>query len=208
LLLIIFLLIFIIILILFFSPIFFRLNLDHKKKKGSFHWLYGSLYLDWSAQKIGFDLFNHKIWRGSLGKKEVPPKKRKKRKRPNYIVLWQEKDIMVKTAKIVFASMGDLLKKSKLKKFLLEVKIATPDPALTGVLYGGISSISFPLNSLLADGSIYIYPDFETESFKAKLEISFKTRLGDAFWVIARTFFLLPKLSLMKAIRKLYKKRR
>lgn len=202
------LLIFIAIMILFFSHIFFHLILDDKKKKGDLRWLFGSLYLDFTVKKMGFDLFNRKIWRGSFKKKEKPPKKKERRKKPNYIILWQEKDTMVKTAKTFFSSMSNLLKRSKLERFLLDFKIGTPDPALTGVLYGGLSSLSFPLQSLLRNSSIYIYPDFETESFKTKVEISLKTRLFDAFWVIVKAFFLLPKIAIIKVIRKLYKKRR
>lgn len=209
--LLIFLTIFAIILIILFSHLLFRLKLDSKRKKGSFHLLCGSLYLDWKARKIGFDLFNRKIWSGSLEKKKVKKKRRKKPKRktkPNYTVLWQEKDTMFKTAKIILVSLFDLLKKSKLDKFMLDAKIATPDPALTGVLYGGLSSICFPVNSFLPAGSIYIHPDFKTESPQANLEMSLRTRSFDIFWALVRIFFLLPKISLIKLTRKLFKKRR
>jgi len=63
------LLIFIISVILFFSHIFFHLILDDKKKKGDLRWLFGSLYLDFTVKKMGFDLFNRKIWRERKAKK-------------------------------------------------------------------------------------------------------------------------------------------
>jgi hypothetical protein len=194
--------------VVLFSSIFFHLTLDGKRKRGSLQWLIGSLYFDWSVKKTGFDLFNQRIWRGSLEKKKKPKRKKKEKKKLNYIALWQEKEVMAKTARIAFSSMGKLLRKSKFEKFLLNAKIATPDPALTGVLYGGISSISFPLQSFLRSVSINVYPDFETDVPEAKGEISVKTRLFDLFWVAVRAFFLLPKITLIKTIRKLKKNRR
>jgi hypothetical protein len=200
----------ILILILFFSHIFFNLILDDKRKKGSLQWLFGSLYLDWTTKRIGFDLFNLRIWRGSLEKNELRKKKSdksEKRKKPNFEVLWQEKNTLFKAAKIIITSIFDLFKKSKVEKFLLNVRIATPDPALTGVLYGDLSSISFPLSSFLPGSSIYFYPDFKTKSPNAKMEISLKARLFDIFWALVRAFFLLPKLALVKTFRKLFRKK-
>ena len=172
------------------------------------HWLWASFYCDWSAKKTGFDLFNQKIWSGSLEKKEKPKKKKRKKKRPNYIILWEEKNLIAKTGKIAFSSIVDLLKRCKMDKFLLEAKIATPDPALTGTLYGGISSISYPLRTFLPNSSINIYPDFETDFPEAKAEVSVKTRVLDIFWIIVRAFFLIPKIALIKVTRKLKKSRR
>jgi len=194
--------------IVLFSSIFFRLVLDDKRKRGSLNWLFGSFFWDWSAKKTGFDLFNQRIWSGTLKKKEKPKKEKKKKKKLNYIALWQEKDVMAKTAKIALSSVSDLLRKSKLEKLLLDARIATPDPALTGVMYGGISSISFPLQTFVRNASIKVYPDFETDLPKAKGEISVKTKLLDIFWILIRTLFLLPKIAIIRLIRKLKKSRR
>jgi hypothetical protein len=196
--------------IVLFSSIFFHLILDDKRKRGSLQWLGASFFWDWSTKKTGFDLFNLRIWRGSLEKKEKPKKEKeeKKKKKPNYIILWQEKEVMARTAKIAFSSLGDLLRKSKLEKFILDARFGTPDPALTGVLYGGISSISFPLQTFLPDSCINVYPDFEAPSLSAKTRISSQTRLLHLFWIIVRAFFSLPKMAIIRLIRKLKKSRR
>jgi hypothetical protein len=200
-------LILLIVVVALFSSIFFHLVLEDKRRRGSLKWLCANFSWDWSTKKSGFDLLNRRIWTGSLEKKEKPRKKKKK-KRPNYLVLWQEKEIMLKTAKIAFSSIVDLLRRSRLEKLLLDAKIATPDPALTGALYGGISSISYPLRSFLPRSSINVYPDFETDSFKGKAEISLKTGLLDIFCVIVGAFFRLPKMAIIRLIRKLKKSRR
>jgi len=200
-------LILLIVVVALFSSIFFHLVLEDKRKRGSLKWLCANFSWDWSTKKSGFDLLNRRIWTGSLEKKEKPRKKKKK-KRPNYFVLWQEKEVMLKTAKIAFSSAVDLLKKSKIQRFFLDARVGTPDPALTGALYGGISSISYPLETFLSRSSINVYPDFETDSFKGNAEISLKTGLLDILWIILRAFFLLPKMAIIRLIRKLKKSRR
>ena len=209
--LLIFLLLIIIFFILSLTRIFFCLIIGPERKKGSLQWLNGSLYWDWPAKRIGFDLFNHRIWRGSLEKKKETKRKRKKRKKKkkfNYIALWQEKGTLLKTIKIIFSSSLALLKRVRLEKFWLDAKIATPDPALTGMLYGGISTISYPLSTFLPPNSIRIYPDFETESPGGNMEIIGKIRLFNLFWFLVRTFFLLPKTALIKTIRRINQRRR
>lgn len=204
------LLILLILTILLFTSIFFHLILDDKSKKGSFKWLVGSFYWDWSDKMTGFNLFNLRIWRGSLEKKEKPKKKKeeKKKEKPNYMVIWREKDTVAKTAKVAFSAVGDVFKKSNLERLSLDARIGTFDPALTGMLYGGISSISYPLQSFLPNTSINVYPDFEMDSFRAKTEISIKTKVRDLFWIAIKAFFLLPKMAIIKLIRKLKKSRR
>lgn len=204
------LLIILILAILLCSSIFFYLALNDKRKRGSVKWLGGSLYWDWSDKKTGFNLFNLKIWRGSLEKKEKPKNKKeeKKKEKPNYIAIWREKDTIAKTTKVAFSAMGDVFKKSKLDRLYLDARIGTPDPALTGMLYGGISSISYPLQSFLPNTSINVYPDFEKQSFNGNTEISLKTKVRDLFWIAVKAFFLLPKMAIIRLIRKLKKSRR
>ncbi|MGB2698711.1 MAG: DUF2953 domain-containing protein, partial [Candidatus Zixiibacteriota bacterium] len=148
-----------------------------------------------------------RIWKGSLEKKEKPKKKKEKekKKRPGFKILWQEKKVMVKTAKVALSSAGDVFRKSKLERLFLDARIGTPDPALTGMLYGGISSISFPLQTFLPNTSINVYPDFETQSFRGNTEVTIKTKVRDLFWITVKTFFLLPKMAIIRLIRKLKK---
>jgi len=142
-----------------------------------------------------------------MGKKKKPKEKKKeKKKRMNYKILWQEKDTMVRSGKVVFSSFGGLLKRSKLNKFYLDTRIGTPDPALTGILYGGFTSISFPLQAFLPNTSINLYPDFERVTLKTNLELALKTRFFDLTWMFIRTLFLLPKRALFRFFRKLFKK--
>jgi hypothetical protein len=135
-------------------------------------------------------------------------KKAGKTGKVNYIILWQKKDTIVKTLKIALRSFFNMLRKTKLKRFSLSLRVATPDPALTGMLYAGLLSISFPLRFLVPKQSFHFYPDFVSATPKANLEMSLRIRTLDAFWIVVRTFFLLPKISLFKMARKLNKNRR
>ena len=200
--------VFILLWILFFSHIFVHLTLNDKTRKFSLNWLGCGFYLDWSAQKIGFYLFNQKVLTSSVRKNPVKVKKAGKTGKVNYIILWQKKDTIFKTLKIALRSFVDMLRKTKLKRFSLSLKVATPDPALTGILYGGLSSISYPLRPLLPPESVYFYPDFEADSFKVNLDLSLKTRFFHILWIGFKTFLLLPKISLVKTMRKLFIKGR
>jgi hypothetical protein len=101
-----------------------------------------------------------------------------------------------------------MLKKTKLERFWLNLRIATPDPALTGILYGGLSSLSSSLRPFLPLREVNLYPDFQAETPRANLEISLKTRFSHVLWVGIKAFFLLPKISLLKTMRKLFIKGR
>lgn len=201
-------LILVFILVLFFSHVVLRITWNDRIRKGSLNWLAGSLYLDFSARKIGFQLFKLEILKSSPARKKILVKKVGKRKKLNYIVLWKEKALLWKTVRIIFGSFFDLMKKARLENFMLDLRIATPDPALTGMLYAGLLGISFPLHLLVPKRSFHFYPDFISATPKANLEMSLRTRTLDAFWIAVRTFFLLPKISLFKMARKLNKKRR
>lgn len=200
--------VFILLWILFFSHIFVRLTLNDKTRKFSLNWSGCAIYLDWSAQKLSFHLFNLKILSSSLRKKRMQVKKAGKTGKVNYIILWQKKDTIIKTLKIALRSFVDMLRKTKLNRFSLSLRVATPDPALTGMLYAGLLSISIPLRFLVPKQSFHFYPDFVSDTPKANLEMSLRIRTLDAFWIAVRTFFLLPKISLFKMARKLNKKRR
>lgn len=200
--------IFILVWILFFSHVFVHVILKDETKRASFTWLGCGFYLDWSAQKISFYLFNLKILSSSLRKKRMQVIKAGKTGKVNYIILWQKKDTIIKTLKIALRSFVDMLRKTKLKRFSLSLRVATPDLALTGMLYAGLLSISFPLRFLVPKQSFHFYPDFVSATPKANLEMSLRLRTMDAFWIAVRTFFLLPKISLFEMVRKLNKKRR
>ena len=157
---------------------------------------------------MGFRLFKLEILKSTPAKKGVPVKKVGKRKKLNYIVLWKERALLWKTVRIIFGSFFDLVKKARMENFMLDLRIATPDPALTGMLYAGLLSISFPLRFLVPKRSFHFYPDFISATTKANLEMSLRIRTLNAFWIAVRTFFLLPKISLFKMARKLNKNRR
>jgi len=193
---------------LFFSHIFVHLTLNDKTRKFSLNWLGCGIYLDWSSQKISFYLFNLKILSSSLRKKQMRVKKAGKTGKVNYIILWQKKDVILKTLKIALRSFVYMLKKTELERFWLNLRIATPDPALTGILYGGLSSLSYSLQPFLPLREVNLYPDFQAETPRANLEIFLKTRFFHVLWVGVKTFLLLPKMSLLKTIRKLYTKGR
>jgi hypothetical protein len=200
------LVIFILAWILFFSHIFVHLILKDTTKKASFSWLGCGFYLDWSAQKTGFYLFKQKVLTGSMRKKQVRVKRTGKKGKVNYIILWKKKETILKTVKIILKFLIDMLRKTRLERFSLSLEVATPDPALTGMIYGGLSSLSYSLQPFLPLREVNIYPDFEVETPKANLEVSLKTRLFYVLWTGIKTFLLLPKLSLLKTIRKLFTK--
>ncbi|HVP36692.1 MAG TPA: DUF2953 domain-containing protein [Terriglobales bacterium] len=188
----------------FFSRIFIQLILKDDTKKASFTWLGCGFNLDWSAQKTCFYLFGQKVLTNSMRKKQVKVKKAGKKRKVNYIILWKKKDVILKILKITLRALIDMLRKTRLERFALSLKIATPEPAFTGIVYGTLSSLSYSLRPFLPLKEVYIYPDFQAETPRANLEVSLKTRFFHVIWIGLKTFLLLPKISLLKTVKKAF----
>ncbi len=148
--------------------------------------------------KVGFLHFSGK--RTGRSEEEVPqvPDESEERKKK------EETEVSLKeTLALIRDTLAELLKQIKknikLKRFVLKVNVATPDPAATGVLYGAVCAAAGSLTALIATikrrshkkDAVYteITPDFISD----RPDIYFETVLTTRLWRTLKILLTLKK---------------
>lgn len=206
-------LVFILIWAVLFLPVRLHLVLSEKGKSISLGWFFMMLGADFVSKTFELRLFSQRIMSRKIQKKrkekeEVKKAKKIKKKGRGFEIsdLWKEKDLISRVLVVLFRFLKDMLKRIRLNRFFVEAEVATPDPALTGVIYGGLCALSVPTNLISPDIRIKVQPDFENEVPRGRAEVAFSTRLIDAAGTVLKMFFALPKIRIIKTLIK--KKRR
>lgn len=143
-----------------------------------------------SASFLGLSLFK-KSREGRVEKREAKPKEKERKKRKHKRrkgISWGR---VVARGGAIKRALLYFVHRLRIERLELEATLATPDPALTGMLYGGISSIIEPLRPRLKRASIVIRPDFEAEVPIIGADIAVGIRfvhLLTAGWRIAKAF--------------------
>ena len=204
--------VFILILAGLFLPVRLHLVLNEKRKSISLGWFFMMLGADFVSKTFELRLFSQRIMSRKIRKKrkekeEVKKAKKAKKKGRGFEIsdLWKEKDLLSRVLVIFFRFIRDMSTRIRLDRFFVEADIATPDPALTGVIYGGLCALSVPTNSISPDIRVKVQPDFKTEIPRGRADVAFSTRLIDAFAAIVKMLYALPKI---RIIRTLIKKKR
>lgn len=145
-------------------------------------------------------LFNQNIIRKKFKKKAKERiKKAKKRKRKlNIFDLWRKRDLLHQVIPIVLRFFLNILKVIRWDKLFVEVDVATPDPALTGVLYGGLCVVKGSTDYFLPHAHIKLRPDFFNQFPRGSAEAIFTTRLFSILGPVSRMFFALPKIKIVR----------
>jgi hypothetical protein len=195
----------VLVLLLLFLPVRLHLILDEKKRVISLGWLFMMLGTDLVSKTFELRLFSQRIISLRFRKKtkekdEVKKVKKGKKKGRGFdvIKLWKEKDLLTQVFFIFFLFLKDILRSIRVNRFWVDADIATPDPALTGVIYGGLYALSYPTNFVSPHIRIKIRPDFENDIPRGKGEVAFTTRLINTIGAILRMFFALPKIRIIK----------
>lgn len=135
-------------------------------------------------------------------------KKKKKKKSENDVPLAE----LLPLARDTVADVFEKTKKHvKLERYILKIKVATGDPASTGVLYGAVCAAAGPLLALALSarrktqkkGAIFteITPDFISDKPDIMLDIKFSTRVWRGLCMA------MPLIKGYKNYRKLKKKK-
>ncbi|MBN2542336.1 DUF2953 domain-containing protein [bacterium] len=135
--------------------------------------------------------------------KEKEKKSKKKRSINDIMAMWEERDFIFSTLKNILISLYKLIKCIKINKAELEIRLATPDPYITGLIYGYYQSAKFLLVKLFT--KITVNTDFENEIPEINLELEISTRLYKIFFVIFWLIFHIRWIKLIKFIRKIKK---
>jgi hypothetical protein len=139
-------------------------------------------------------------------KKEVKPKGEKKKSRFNLQFLWEEKELLLQVIKVVLNSLWNILKGIRWNRLYTELEVATPDPALTGVLYGQLCAVKYSTERFFPKARILVKPDFINQLPRGCAESEFSIRPLSVVISLSKMFFTIPKIRIVKAF--VLKKRR
>ena len=194
---------FVIILILtgLFLPVHLHLILNEKRKSITFGWLFIILGANLKAKTFELRLFNQRIVSGRFREKrkeKVKKAEKKKKKKFEVLDLWKERDLLSRVLCIFFRFLKDMLRRIHLDRFFVEADIATPDPALTGTIYGGLYAVCVSVNSISPDLRLKVQPDFQKEVPSGNADIAISTKAIDVVGAILKMFFALPKIKIIR----------
>ncbi|MCK4385505.1 MAG: DUF2953 domain-containing protein [candidate division Zixibacteria bacterium] len=198
---------FVIILILtgLFLPVHLHLILNEKRKSISLGWFFMVLGADLVSKTFELRLFSKRIISRTMRKKrkekeEVKKVKKKKKKGRGFDVsdLWKERDLLSRVLCIFFRFLKDMLRRIHLDRFFVEADIATPDPALTGTIYGGLYAVCVSVNSISPNLRLKVQPDFQKEVPSGNADIAISTKAIDVVGAILKMFFDLPKIKIIR----------
>ena len=85
--------------------------------------------------------------------------------------------------KLIFSKLVELIGKTKVKNFFLDIKVAAAEPSLTAMYYGGVSAVVYPavglLNGILPieNQTVNINADYGATNSEIKFAIIVKLRL-------------------------------
>ncbi|MCK4404819.1 MAG: DUF2953 domain-containing protein [candidate division Zixibacteria bacterium] len=182
--------------------------MNDRKKLIAFRWLWIDLESNLKEKVFELRLFNQKIIQKKFKKKtkEKIKKAKKKGRKLNIVDLWHKRDLLFQVIPILLRFFLNILKAIRWDKLFLEVDVATPDPALTGVLYGGLCAVKGSTDYFLPDAHIKFRPDFFNRFPRGSAETVFSIRMLNVVAPVSKMFFAMPKIKIVKTF--ILKKRR
>ena len=198
----------ILILVGLFLPVRLHLVLNEKRKSVSLGWFFVMLGADLVSKRFELRLFSQriisrKIRKKRKGKAKKAEKTKKKGRGFEISDLWKEKDLLPKVLRAILRFLRDVLKDIRFNQVFLDADIATPDPALTGTIYGGLYPVCASVNSISPKLSLDVRPDFVNEIPRGRAEVTLSTRLINTFGATLRMLFALPKIRIIRTILKM-----
>jgi len=157
-------------------------------------WLGSTVQLSTQGRELSLRVLGVRVFRRSLILGRPKPKRRRKpkptRESPGIIwtKLWEQ-----------HWRIQALWRYSRRHLYLdrldLKARLATPDPALTGMLYGLLSAAGYALAPFVRTGTTRIEPDFLEDWPSGKLEAVLRTRLIHLLVVGLRGWWIFRRLS-------------
>jgi hypothetical protein len=189
-------------------PIRLRLILNDHTRTVSLGWLVIQLGRDLKERTFALYLGGRVVLRrqaGTAQKRE--PKKEKtgedkvsKKSKFNLADLWKERDLIEKIIQTGLRLVWDVFKSIRWNKLLLEVDVSTPDPALTGFLYGELCAVKYSAEYVFPRARIGVRSDFVEELPRVSGESVFSLRPASMIWPLVKAFLAVPKIRTVKLL--------
>lgn len=187
-------------------PIRLRLILNDRTRTVFLGWLAIQLGRDLKEKTFALCLGGRVILRrqsGTADKRE--PKEEKtteeeasKKSKFNLADVWRERELIEKIMQTGLRLVWDLLKCIRWNKLLFEVDVSTPDPALTGFLYGELCAVKYSTEYVFPRARIGVRSDFVEELPRVSGESVFSLRPASMVLPLVKAFFAVPKIRTLK----------
>ncbi len=138
--------------------------------------------------------------------KERPQEQQKKKRGFKLADLWEERDLAQTSIQAGLRFLWEVLKSIRWDKLLLELDVSTPDPALTGLLYGELCAVKYSTEHAFPQAQIDVRADFTREVPGAEAESIISIKPLNVLVPLSKLFLALPKIRIIKLL--LRKKRR
>jgi hypothetical protein len=195
-------------LICFLAPVRLQLSFDDRRRSAALSWLVINLEGNLKERAFQFGLFNQRIITRRFKKaKEKKPKAeaeiekgKKKKSKMSFLDLWLKKELVLRVTRAALRFVLDLLRAIRWDKLSLELDVATPDPALTGILYGQLCAVKHSANHFFPCARIEVQPDFVNQLPRGSAETVFSVKPVNVVVSASKMFFALPKIQIVKAL--------
>jgi hypothetical protein len=196
------------ILVILLTPLRLRLILNDRTRAVALGWFAIQVGCDLKERTFVLYLGSRAIMRKESKKtEEREPKKKetaedKDRKESKFSLadLWRERDLADKVIRTGLRLLWDILRSIRWDKLLLEVDLSTPDPALTGFLYGELCIVKYSTESVFPRARIEVRPDFLNELPRVSAESVLSLRPISVTLPLTKAFFAIPKIRIIKLI--------
>ena len=178
------------------SALRFRVAASERGAAFELRWLLVTVGVDTRAHEFRLALLSLTILRrdttGSGEDKEKPkkdrkPRKRRPRRRFSPAGLLSERRAMVGLVRYLWRQL-------RWQRFRLRLTVATPDPALTGELFGYLSAAVGTLAAYVPAGSLQVSPDFVAEWPGAEVDAAVSIRVFALVVLAWRAFRIRQRL--------------
>ncbi len=196
------------ILVILLTPLRLRLILNDRTRAVALGWFAIQVVRDLKERTFALYLGSRAIMgkKSKTTEKREPKKKKttedKERKTSKFKLtdLWRERDLAEKVIQAGLRLVWDVLKSIRWNKLLLEVDLSTPDPALTGFLYGELCTVKYSTESVFPRARIEVRPDFLNELPRVSAESVLSLRPISVALPLSRAFFAIPKFRIIKLL--------
>ena len=197
------------------APVRLRLSFNDRKRAVALRWLVIDLEGNLKERAFRLSLFDRSVITRKFKKSEEEVKKTKK-KRPKAMGrvakdkkkksklslhdLWLRKKLVLRVIRVAFRFLVEILRTIQWDKLCLEVDVATPDPALTGILFGQLCAVKYSANHFFPSARIEVRHDFVNQLPSGSAETVFSLRPLNVVAPASKMFLALPKIQIVKAL--------
>jgi hypothetical protein len=126
------------------------------------------------------------------------PQKRQRHRQKHW---WLQPDLVREAISALWAGIRLFFERLRIERCTATIQIATPDPSLTGILYGSAMALQQVVPHQFRNLALELQPDFESEKPQFQGEIHLSIRPTDLLRVGGRVVRKLPKRKLWQALR-------